>query len=157
MLVKRIKLVSDINLNITVLCTFDLLEIPLSTNITVLCTYASYPANYPQFVQCTSLSGMLQSSSLHLCRLLLQIIYNLFSALRFQENYKAVLCTCAGSHYKLSTICLLLFVFRKITKQCSASMLATLQIIYNLLSTLRFQEYYEAAELRNICRNEVME
>gem|GEM_PF-7042762 len=120
LLVKRIKLVSDINLNITVLCTFDLLEIPLSTNITVLCTYASYPANYPQFVQCTSFSGKLQSSALHLCRLSLQIIHSLFSALRFQENYKAVLCTCAGSHYKLSTICSVLFVFRKITKQCSA-------------------------------------
>ena len=49
-----------------------------------------------------------------------QIIHNLFSALRFQENYKAVLCTCAGSHYKLSTVCSVLFVFRKITKQCSA-------------------------------------
>jgi len=85
----------------------------------------------------------------------LQFIYNMFIALRFQENYKAVLCSYAGYYYKLSTICSFL-VFRKITKQCSAPMPATLQFIYNLFSALRFQEYYKAAELRNICRNEVM-
>jgi len=101
-----------------------------------------------------------------------QIIHNLFSALRFQENYKAVLCTCAGSHYKLSTVCSVLFVFRKITKQCSALVPAlitnypqfvqcssfsgklqssalhlcrlSLQIIYNLFIALRFQENYKA-------------
>jgi hypothetical protein len=157
MLVKRIKRVSDINLNIPVLCTFELLEIPLSTNITVLCTYAGYPANYPQFVQCSSFSGKLQSSALHLCWL----------------------------PSKLSTICSVHFVIRNVTKQFSALMPATitnylqfvhfssfseklissalhlyrlsLQFIYNLFKSLRFQEYYKAAELRNICRNEVME